>query len=77
MNYELVIFDWDGTLMDSTTVIAAALPPLIARYRPFVRKSPDSHIVTTVYCVKPQKRSMPPFGIICRQPTGLTAVVGG
>jgi phosphoglycolate phosphatase len=25
MTYELVIFDWDGTLMDSTAVIAAAL----------------------------------------------------
>jgi len=25
MNYDLVIFDWDGTLMDSTTVIAASL----------------------------------------------------
>ena len=25
MSYELVIFDWDGTLMDSTGVIAAAL----------------------------------------------------
>jgi phosphoglycolate phosphatase len=25
MNYELVIFDWDGTLMDSTRVIATSL----------------------------------------------------
>ena len=25
MSYELIIFDWDGTLMDSTAVIAAAL----------------------------------------------------
>lgn len=25
MSYELVVFDWDGTLMDSTTVIAASL----------------------------------------------------
>src|SRR5260221_3758067 len=25
VNYELVIFDWDGTLMDSTGVIAASL----------------------------------------------------
>ncbi len=25
MNYELVIFDWDGTLMDSTRVIASSL----------------------------------------------------
>ena len=25
MSYELVIFDWDGTLMDSTSVIAASL----------------------------------------------------
>ncbi|HEX7466399.1 MAG TPA: HAD hydrolase-like protein, partial [Usitatibacter sp.] len=25
MKYELVIFDWDGTLMDSTGVIAASL----------------------------------------------------
>src|SRR3954452_18818352 len=25
LNYELVIFDWDGTLMDSTGVIAASL----------------------------------------------------
>ena len=25
MSYELVIFDWDGTLMDSTAVIASAL----------------------------------------------------
>ena len=25
MNYDLVIFDWDGTLMDSTGVIAASL----------------------------------------------------
>jgi phosphoglycolate phosphatase len=25
MNYELVIFDWDGTLMDSTQVIASSL----------------------------------------------------
>jgi phosphoglycolate phosphatase len=25
MNYELVIFDWDGTLMDSTGIIAASL----------------------------------------------------
>lgn len=25
MSYELVIFDWDGTLMDSTAVIAASL----------------------------------------------------
>ena len=25
LNYELVIFDWDGTLMDSTKVIASSL----------------------------------------------------
>ena len=25
MSYELIIFDWDGTLMDSTSVIAASL----------------------------------------------------
>ncbi|MEP7069650.1 MAG: HAD-IA family hydrolase [Usitatibacter sp.] len=25
MNYELVVFDWDGTLMDSTKVIASSL----------------------------------------------------
>ena len=25
MTYELVIFDWDGTLMDSTRLIAASL----------------------------------------------------
>jgi phosphoglycolate phosphatase len=25
MNYQLIIFDWDGTLMDSTAVIASAL----------------------------------------------------
>jgi phosphoglycolate phosphatase len=25
MNYDLIVFDWDGTLMDSTGVIAAAL----------------------------------------------------
>jgi phosphoglycolate phosphatase len=25
MNYDLVIFDWDGTLMDSTTIIARSL----------------------------------------------------
>ena len=25
MNYDLIIFDWDGTLMDSTRVIAASL----------------------------------------------------
>ena len=25
MNYDLIVFDWDGTLMDSTAVIAASL----------------------------------------------------
>jgi len=25
MSYELIVFDWDGTLMDSTGVIAASL----------------------------------------------------